>query len=148
MFAFDKAAGEPCQNLRAGHRCGIHKGLEQAGFKGCVQYGCNGAGQRVVQEVFNGESWQEKPALLAPMLEAFSQMRALHEQLALIKAAEGLALSAANRAHLEGFANSLLPTAHWTPATLQSFVRGPTLPELQKFWRSLQTEAIGQGAKD
>lgn len=46
-FAVDKAAGTPCGNLRADHRCGIHARLRESGFSGCSVYDCYGAGQRV-----------------------------------------------------------------------------------------------------
>ena len=50
-FAIDKAAGQPCPNLQADFRCGIHAGLRDRGFRGCAVYDCFGAGQRVSRHV-------------------------------------------------------------------------------------------------
>ncbi|MBP0484841.1 hypothetical protein [Sagittula salina] len=85
-FAFDKNPGEPCRNL-SGHSCSIHDRLTQAGFSGCVAYDCLGAGNRVVQEVFAGRSWQKHPRLTRPMIEAFSGMREVHKRIDLLRAA-------------------------------------------------------------
>lgn len=90
-FAFDKNPGEPCRNLSA-HRCSIHDTLDQDGFRGCVAYDCLGAGNRVVQEVFAGQSWQQEPRLLRVMMEAFSGMREVHKRIDLLRAAEILPL--------------------------------------------------------
>ena len=137
MFAFDKPAGVACKHLE-GHRCGIHTKLEAEGLKGCVQYHCDGAGQRVVQEVFAGQSWQDDPALLPPMLAAFAQMRQVHGLLALLDTAEGLALQDAQQAELAALKAQLSPEA-WTPETLAAF-EGSKVPSRAKvFLRSLQS---------
>jgi hypothetical protein len=54
-FAIDKAAGQPCPNLRADFACAIHDRLRQRGFPGCAVYDCFGAGQQVAQVTFNGQ---------------------------------------------------------------------------------------------
>jgi hypothetical protein len=74
-FAISKPAGQPCPNLLADHRCGIHDSLRETGFKGCTIYDCFGAGQRVVHETFGGQDWRSAPE----MVEAFRVMRNLHE---------------------------------------------------------------------
>ena len=91
-FAFDKNPGEPCRNL-SGHQCSIHDRLTAEGFPGCVAYDCLGAGNRVVQEVFAGQSWQKNPQLTRPMMEAFSGMREVHKRIDLLRAAKTLPLS-------------------------------------------------------
>ncbi|KFE33816.1 hypothetical protein [Thioclava atlantica] len=90
-FAFDKNPGEPCRNL-SGHSCTIHDKLTQEGLPGCVAYDCLGAGNRVVQEVFAGQSWQKEPLLMPVMMEAFSAMREVHKRIDLLRAAEFLPL--------------------------------------------------------
>lgn len=75
FFAIDKPAGQPCPNLLADHRCGIHDSLLEKGFKGCTLYDCFGAGQRVVHETFGGQDWRAAPE----MLGSFQVMRGLHE---------------------------------------------------------------------
>ena len=90
-FAFDKNPGEPCRNL-SGHSCAIHDRLSEEGFPGCVAYDCLGAGNRVVQEVFGGQSWQTEPRLTRAMMEAFSAMREVHKRIDLLRAALSLSL--------------------------------------------------------
>ncbi len=136
MFAFDKSAGVPCRHL-AGQGCGVHADLEGRGLRGCVQYQCDGAGQRVVQEVFAGQSWQDDPALLAPMLEAFAQMRQVHGLLALLETAKALPLPAAQQAELEALMVQLSPKT-WTPETLAAFERSDVPKAVRGFLRSLK----------
>lgn len=80
-FAVDKKAGQPCSNLRADFRCGIHTRLREEGFQGCTVYDCFGAGQRVSQVTFGGRSWREEPGSAPAMYAAFEVMRQLHELL-------------------------------------------------------------------
>src|SRR5262245_17099589 len=104
-FAIDKAAGQPCPNLRADFRCSIHDRLRPRGFGGCAAFDCLGAGQKVAQVTFGGRDWRADPALAAPMFAAFAVMRQLHELLWYLN--EALALGPADplRAELhEAFA--------------------------------------------
>jgi uncharacterized protein YjbI with pentapeptide repeats len=80
-FAIDKPAGQPCPNLRADFRCGIHGKLRQRGFPGCTVYDCFGAGQRVAQVTFGGQDWRRNPATARRMFDVFAVMRQLHELL-------------------------------------------------------------------
>ena len=91
LFAFDKPAGTPCPNL-SGHSCSCHDALEESGNRGCVIYDCAGAGQRVIQERFNGESWRDDPALLPAMLRDFERLKPLHERMVQLTEAEKHAL--------------------------------------------------------
>jgi len=140
MFAFDKAAGECCRHLERDGRCSIHAQLAEKGFSGCVAYQCDGAGQRVVQEFFKGRSWQEDPALLSPMLAAFSDMRAVHKQLVLVRAAKKLDISKSSQEKLALITQDLNPEDGWTAESLSRFVRGSRLTDIQNFWRSLADE--------
>jgi hypothetical protein len=80
-FAIDKRAGQPCPNLQADFRCGIHHGLRDKGFPGCTVFDCFGAGQKVAQVTFAGRDWRRTPGLATPMFEVFAVMRQLHELL-------------------------------------------------------------------
>ncbi|MFF1877071.1 pentapeptide repeat-containing protein [Leifsonia sp. NPDC058230] len=80
-FAFDKAAGDPCENLDGDFRCSIHPHLRDRGFKGCTVFDCFGAGQKVSQQTFAGESWLASPGLRADMFAVLPVMRQLHELL-------------------------------------------------------------------
>jgi len=98
-FAIDKAAGQPCPNLRPDFRCGIHARLRQEGFPGCVAYDCFGAGQKVTQVTFAGQDWRRTPGIAAQMFGVFTIMRQLHELLWYL--GEALALPAARPLHTE-----------------------------------------------
>ncbi|WP_066703846.1 hypothetical protein [Celeribacter ethanolicus] len=80
LFSFDKPAGTPCPNLSS-HLCSCHDQLETIGNRGCVLYDCAGAGQRVTQMRFNGESWRDDPTLLPAMLRDFDRLKPLHERM-------------------------------------------------------------------
>ena len=80
-FAIDKAAGQPCPNLRADFRCSIHDRLRPSGFAGCAAFDCLGAGQKVVQDTFGGRDWREDARVAKQMFAAFFVMRQLHELL-------------------------------------------------------------------
>src|SRR5579872_3028557 len=80
-FAIDKPAGQPCPNLRADFRCGIHAELRERGFRGCAVFDCFGAGQHVSQVVFGGASWRAEPRRAQQMFDVFVVVRQLHELL-------------------------------------------------------------------
>ncbi|MBD2870540.1 pentapeptide repeat-containing protein [Paenibacillus arenilitoris] len=80
-FAADKAAGQPCGNLREDFRCGVHGSLRQLGFRGCTVYDCFGAGQAVSQVTYAGRDWRQTPGTAKQMFEVFPVMWQLHELL-------------------------------------------------------------------
>lgn len=80
-FAVDKDAGQPCANLQADFRCGIHTRLREKGFQGCTVFDCFGAGQKVSQVTFGGTDWRQAPESARPMFEVLPVMRQLHELL-------------------------------------------------------------------
>ncbi|NVI90673.1 pentapeptide repeat-containing protein [Actinomadura sp. BRA 177] len=77
----DKDAGEPCRNLLADFRCGIHADLRERGFQGCTVFDCFGAGQKVSQQTFAGRDWRDDPDVARRMFQVFPVMRRLHELL-------------------------------------------------------------------
>ncbi|WP_433137740.1 pentapeptide repeat-containing protein [Actinomadura nitritigenes] len=98
-FAVGKEAGQPCRNLLADFRCGIHTELRQRGFQGCTVFDCFGAGQKVSQETFGGRDWRQGPEVSGPMFRVFPVMRQLHELLWYLAAA--LEMPAAAPVHPE-----------------------------------------------
>ncbi|MFI0773824.1 pentapeptide repeat-containing protein [Streptomyces sp. NPDC021212] len=98
-FAVDKAAGEPCRNLEADFRCGIHSRLREKGFAGCTVYDCFGAGQKVSHTTFEGRDWRAHPRTASRMFSVFPVMRQLHELLWYLT--EALTLPAARPVHDE-----------------------------------------------
>lgn len=100
-FPERKAAGEPCRNLDADFRCGIHAGLRPAGWNGCTVYDCFGAGQKVSQLSFGGTSWREAPETRHDMFALLPVMRQLHELLWYLSEAVGRTAGDSEHAALE-----------------------------------------------
>jgi len=98
-FAIDKAAGQPCPNLGADFRCGIHAALRDLGFRGCAVYDCFGAGQRVSRAVVARADWWADPGIAPGLVTAFAVVRQLHELLWYL--AEALELTATRPLHPE-----------------------------------------------
>ena len=136
-FAFDKPALLPCVHLSR-HRCTVHDRLSRLGFSGCERFNCFGAGQRVVQQVFGGKSWQDDPDLLAPMEAAFRTMRLLHESVAMLDAADALDLTTADKAERLRLLETLDAARVWTEAGLADFAAGPLLSEVRHYLASLR----------
>lgn len=80
-FPVDKAAGEPCRNLADDFSCRVHESLRPRGYRGCTVFDCNGAGQRVTQQLYGGADWRARPDLRTEMFAVFGVTRQLHELL-------------------------------------------------------------------
>lgn len=119
-FAIDKPAGVACPNLAPRGRCRIHASLSERGFSGCVAYDCLGAGQRVVQELYDGISWQPDQSLLAPMSEDFAKMRRLHTLIELLVLSENIELRPALRKTRTTLLQELAPTEGWSRLSFAS----------------------------
>ena len=139
LFAIDKAAGACCPHLGGAGKCRIHAERAVRGFGGCLGYDCLGAGQRVVQQLFGGASWQDEPALLQPMLHAFAVVGRVHELLALLEEAKKLPLSRPERRRLRALVRRLEATADaartavWNDSLAQS---------VRTFLRSLERRVL------
>lgn len=84
-FGFDKPAETPCHHLCADHRCGIHAGLVERGFEGCVAFDCLGAGQRLTARAvarFGSADWRARPEVARWLFQAYPRMRQAQEWLA------------------------------------------------------------------
>jgi hypothetical protein len=121
MFAIDKPAGIACPNLQSDNKCKIHARLESEGFKGCINYDCAGAGQRVSQGLFAGRSWRDNAQTLSEMLEAFRGMRQVHERLVLLEAALRLPLSEPQKLERNALLASILAPETWSPEDLAAY---------------------------
>lgn len=108
-FGLEKPADSPCPNLTPAHGCSIHQDLTKRGFGGCVVYSCAGAGQRVTQELFGGESWRDDPDLLPHMTHALRVVRPIHEALLILKEALGIPMPDPLRARCIGLIDALCP---------------------------------------
>ena len=137
-FGTDKAADEPCRHLLGDHRCAIHARRQREGFGGCVHYDCAGAGQRVTEELFAGQSWRADPALAARMFESFRTLRHVHELRLLLNAARELPLLPAEAEHRERLQSELEPAAGWTPESLADCDLATREREVHAFLRGLR----------
>ena len=136
-FGFGKAGGVACKHLQ-GHACSIHADLADLGFAGCLRYDCLGAGQRVVQEVFAGQSWRSDPGLAEPMEQAFRAMRRLHEDHALLDAAARLPLTGDEDARRLALLADLDVAGRQTEVSLSAYETGPKPRAVRDFLAQLK----------
>jgi uncharacterized protein YjbI with pentapeptide repeats len=94
-FAADKPAGVPCLHLADDDRCRIHDRLRPAGYPGCTVYDCFGAGQRLTRGSGEGRSWRGAPGTAAALFRSLPLLQGLHELLAHLDEAAGLAAGTA-----------------------------------------------------
>lgn len=107
-FAILKEADHPCPNLsQSCFDCTIHADLNSRGFGGCIAYSCAGAGQRVTQVLFAGETWRDDPDLLPHMTHALRVLRPIHEALLILREASNLDLPQDIRQALNGLMTTL-----------------------------------------
>jgi hypothetical protein len=137
-FAIDKPNGVPCPHLDPDSRCAIYAEREAKGFPGCVGFDCLGAGQRVTQELFEGRSWRDDPALLAPMIRAFVAMRRVHELGLLLHEVARAPLSPDERGVLEELKALLEPAGGWSDANLAAFDDAAAGERVRGFLASLR----------
>lgn len=78
-FPQDKKAGISCMNLETNFRCSIHASLLKKNMKGCLAYDCFGAGQKVTQNIFGGESWREVPKKSEEIFKVFLVVYQFHQ---------------------------------------------------------------------
>ncbi|TCL09676.1 hypothetical protein BXY66_1732 [Shimia isoporae] len=124
-FAILKDADTACPNLSEScFDCTIHADLKPRGFGGCVAYSCAGAGQRVTQDLFDGETWRDDPDLLEHMTYALRVLRPIHEALTILKEASKLPLPDEVRKALIAKVTALCPE---NPKSIWAFED----PELQ-----------------
>ncbi|WP_264213678.1 hypothetical protein [Leisingera thetidis] len=132
-FGLLKDADTPCPNLGPDFRCTIHSGLAACGFGGCVAYSCAGAGQRVTQALFDGETWRDDPDLLPHMTYALRVLRPIHEALLVLEEAAALHLPDSLRSRCAALTRALCPPA---PTSVWDFTEDSVqdaLAELPEF---------------
>ncbi|SHI57574.1 hypothetical protein [Wenxinia saemankumensis] len=128
MFAFDKPAETPCRHLGDGSLCRIHDQLAEAGMGGCALFGCKGAGQRTMAR-FAGRSWRDGPQAARAIFDAFADLRAVHDALELLVAAERLPLAPAEEVARQAHVDTLsgegdTGALHAASVQARAFLRG------------------------
>lgn len=139
LFAYDKPAGEPCRHMIGDSGCKIHDQRLAKGFGGCLRYDCLGAGQRVSQTVFPGQSWRDSPKTSRQFQDAFRAMREVHRLLELVLAAGNLRLDPVRQVQHQSLVTALIPDEDWSAASLAEFENGPVPGQVQEFLTSLAT---------
>ncbi|MHA3914822.1 hypothetical protein [Halovulum sp. GXIMD14793] len=137
MFGADKPAGQPCRHLNPDYGCAIHKQREDQGYRGCIGYDCQGAGQRVCQEVLAGLNWRDDAATKHHFLEAFQAMRQVHRLLDLLHLAGQLPLTVPQREALHALRADLCPD-QWDEASLAAFQTGPLPGAVRTYLQGLR----------
>lgn len=117
-FAIAKLPLTPCQHLADDNRCKRHEDLEDHGFPGCARFDCLGAGQHVVQGLYDGADWRGDGALLKDMAESYRRMQRLHEALQMMFLAERLPLDEDQEVARLTLLRRLRPVDGWTPDSL------------------------------
>ena len=110
-FAAAKEAGQPCPKLGGDARCTIYTDRAEQGFTGCIRFECFGAGQHVVQTLFEGRDWRDQPELLGPMVESFLAMRPVSDLAFLVAHALATEPGAETTARLEELDSELRAVA-------------------------------------
>jgi hypothetical protein len=89
-FAFAKPEGTPCRHLGGDFRCTIHDKLAESGFRGCVEYDCFGAGQKVTRRFAAEGNWRGDESLRGRMFAVYHVVRPLHELMVYLNRLRGL----------------------------------------------------------
>ncbi len=138
-FAFDKPGGVACRHLGPGHRCTIHGQLAERGFAGCVAYSCLGAGQRATEILIAGQPWRGDAERMQKVEDGFRILRQVHEALALLRAAGGLALPGDTEARREALIARLDAGRDWTAESLaEAAARSGVLEEVREYLAGLR----------
>ncbi len=78
-FPSNKLAGESCEYLISEYKCKIHSKLYDMNMKGCLNYDCFGAGQKVSKKIFNEYDWGKYPELSEKIFQVFIKVLQLHQ---------------------------------------------------------------------
>lgn len=140
-FAIDKTAGTPCPNLaETNFSCTIHDTLADKGFGGCIRYDCNGAGQRTIQEVFDGKDWRQTPSLLPDMMESFRILRRLHDALEILALLSNKPLTAKQTSLLSALLSQFeTPPEGWSAQTLSALETSGAFQHYSKLLTNFQS---------
>lgn len=145
-FAFDKPAATACQNLGPAGHCKIHEDLEDKGCSGCVDFTCLGAGQRVTQDLFDGQSWQDDPKLQEPMTRAFLDLYRVQEARWLLQTAGFMGIPEEKEEERRQMLAIYGPgDAPWTRARLDAAL-GALSPDVVRRWLRGLAELPGLSA--
>lgn len=144
-FSFAKPADVPCRHLREDNLCSVHALRGARGLRGCVEYECYGAGQRVTA-LFGGRSWREQPEHARGVFSAFRSMKQVHELLLLLEEASRLELPPERAQRRTQLLQRLEPEAGWTAESAAVFDASQCQVEVFAFLASLR-DCVARPAK-
>ena len=141
-FSAIKSAGEPCPKLGGNGLCTIYEHRAEEGFAGCIRFECFGAGQHVVQHLFEGKDWRSEPALLGAMIESFLAMRPVSDLAFLVSRALAALPDDATVARLHALDSELAEIAS-TRETLRDTARiGEVKRSIRAVFATLDPETL------
>lgn len=141
-FAAAKDAGEACPKLANDGRCTIYADRADRGFAGCIRFECFGAGQHVVQHLFEGKDWRSEPALMGAMIESFLTMRPVSDLAFLVSRALAALPDDATAARLHALDSELAEIAS-TRETLRDTTRiGEVQSDIRAVFATLDPETL------
>lgn len=78
-FPNNKSAGKACKYLLSDYKCEIHSKLSDMNMKGCLNYDCYGAGQKVSGKIFKDLDWKKNPEISKDIFQVFLKVMQLHQ---------------------------------------------------------------------
>ncbi|MGL5676802.1 MAG: pentapeptide repeat-containing protein [Cellulosilyticaceae bacterium] len=78
-FPENKDAGVPCKHLEADFKCDIHGELIEKNLRGCLNYECFGAGQKVTRMYADKGGWEQNPSQRAEIYQVFLGVTQLYQ---------------------------------------------------------------------
>lgn len=78
-FPSNKLAGVTCRHLTENFHCDIHQKLGELNMKGCLNYDCFGAGQKVSRSIYQNIDWMKNPDMAEEIFEVFLKVTQLHQ---------------------------------------------------------------------
>ena len=109
---------------------------------GCLRFECFGAGQHVVQTLFEGRDWRDDRELLGPMIETFLAMRPVSDLAFLVSRALASGPDTDTSVRLEALQNELAEIAA-TRETLRESARiAKARSDVRQVFAALDPDAL------
>ncbi|MCO6186478.1 hypothetical protein [Rhizobium sp. L1K21] len=143
-FGYNKPANERCRHLGPDCRCSIHGERAEMGFKGCITFDCNGAGQRVANEIFQSVDWRHDAVAATEILDAFRALTHVHAALSQLKLLENLPFTDEQADRFFSLFAWLEPVSGWTEKSLESFPAIEAERAVQDFAASMKGTEAGR----
>lgn len=127
-----------CPHLGGDFGCTIHADRVAKGFSGCLVFDCQGAGQRMVQEVFVNHNWEDPQPITTRVIDAFRILRDVHKLYELVDVSDALPLTESLSKQRAGLLEDL-GTQPATEAWLMGFEQSALPKRAMSYLKSLAT---------